>query len=306
MDKVKLGRTDLEISTICFGTAAISGEGGGYGFGNISESDSLNLMDFTFDSGINFYDTAPIYGYDLAELRLGKFLKRQRDKKIVVSKCGIGWHYNKRVNHSNDPDFCIKMLEKSLRSLNTDYIDIYLVHAPHEKESLSPLMEALQIEKKKGKIRFLGVSNFNAKQLTDISEIDVIQNEFNLFTKMDEELINKIQSENLGAMSWGTFDKGILTDRVTIGRSYEKVDLRSWAPWWKKQNLEKKLKKLEAIKNFSDKIEIDLLSLCLNFNISQKFLHSTICGGRNKQQWEEILNYQRREVNFEELLEDLK
>ena len=86
---------------MAFGGAAISGEGGGYGFGNISEADSIELLHMSYDLGLRIFDTAPIYGFGLSEIRMGKAFKEMREKVFIVSKSGVTWGDNKRVDMSN-------------------------------------------------------------------------------------------------------------------------------------------------------------------------------------------------------------
>ena len=115
---------------LAFGGAAISGEGGGYGFGDISESAAIDLLKEAYDLGFTIFDTAPIYGFSLSEKRMGKAFKSMRDKVFIVSKSGVTWNESKRVDMTNDPKVARLMLEQSLRDLESDYIDLYMIHWP--------------------------------------------------------------------------------------------------------------------------------------------------------------------------------
>src|SRR5688572_482163 len=142
-EKRKLGLISDLVFPVSFGCGAISGEGGGYGFGPILERDAVNLLNMAFDLGINLYDLAPIYGFGLAEKRLGRAFAKKREKVFLVSKCGVTWHENKRVNMTNDPIVAEKMLSQTLSHLRTDYVDLYMIHWPDSKLDIRVPMHAL-------------------------------------------------------------------------------------------------------------------------------------------------------------------
>ncbi len=284
---------DKNLSKICFGGAALSGEGGGYGFGSMREADAETLLLQSFEKGINFFDTAPIYGYGLSETRIGKYLKSFREKIFVISKSGVNWHENKRVDMSNSQTVTEKMLHESLKRLNFDYIDCYMVHWPDSQTDIRVPMEVLAKAKKAGKIRNIGLCNTHISDLTkamEIDSIDLVQSEVNFFNNaFTPEFKNFLQEKNIQAMGWGTFDKGILLDKVSKERKYEKCDARSFAPWWKKQDL---TSKLAAVKKLKEALATTSHSL-LEFNLAYNFLESNIMsaavGFKNGEQLETTL-----------------
>lgn len=280
---------------IAFGGAAISGEGGGYGFGEISEGESLELLHQAFDGGIRIFDTAPIYGFGLSEVRMGKAFKNMREKVFLVSKSGVTWHENKRVDMTNDPKIAEKMLEQSLKDLNTDFIDLYMVHWPDARVDIRRVMEVLSRAKHQGKIKHIGLCNTNVDDLNKAFEIDrveVVQSEFNLFTNkfVREHIFAYLKEKNISFMSWGTLDKGIITGRVDETRKvYDKTDCRSWAPWWKDMDNSAKFQAMKNLWPLMDKKGHTGLELALAFNLSFPELSVAICGARNKNQLETLL-----------------
>src|SRR5690606_31267478 len=211
------------------------GSGAGYGFGEVSEKEAIDLLHFALDKGVNLFDNAPIYGFSLSEKRMGKAFKNCREKVILTSKSGVSWHDSGRVNMTNDAAVTEKMLEQSLRDFNTDYIDLYMIHWPDERHDIRYAMEVLARAKASGKIKFIGLCNTTREdywKAMEVSKIDFFQAEHNLF---HQDFYQEFEPElNMsGFMGWGSFDKGILTGRVYKGRTYDKVDARSWAPWWK-------------------------------------------------------------------------
>lgn|GEM_PF-147201 len=235
-----------------FGGGAISGEGGGYGFGPISEEEARTLLLHAFERGFRLFDTAPIYGFGLSEERMGRSLKPIRDRVFLVSKCGVSWHEpSRRVNMTNDPLVAKSMLEDSLRRLQTDMIDLYMVHWPDERVDIRKSMEVLVRAQEKGQIRHIGLCNTfpsDFARASEIAKISVVQSELNIFNPKPYRTIEAtLQSENVSFMSWGTLDKGIISGTVKKRHQFAETDSRARAPWWKWSDVEKKLKVMEQI-----------------------------------------------------------
>lgn len=293
-----IDKLDSKISSLCFGGAAISGEGRGYGFGKISENDSIELLLLAFEYGINLFDFAPIYGFNTAEKRAGLAFKAIREKVKFVSKSGVDWHSNGRVNMTNDPKVALKMLDQSLKNFDSDYVDIYLVHWPDSKVDIRLPLEALYNQKEKGKIKHLGLCNTNCDDLKlakDVAPIEVVQMESNLF---NQNSFNEIVSEltpSMLTMGWGTFDKGILTGSVEENRSFDKDDCRSWAPWWKKGNWKQKCSHVQKVMNNNNLNKAQLGAAALSF--SQKNVDTSICGMRSTSHLESSLAWSQQPVS---------
>ena len=280
---------------IAFGGAAISGEGGGYGFGDITENDSIDLLLRAYEGGIRIFDTAPIYGFGLSEKRMGKAFKGMREKVFLVSKSGVTWHDNKRVDMTNDPVVTQKMLEQSLRDLNTDFIDLYMVHWPDARVDIRRTMEVLSKAKHEGKISHIGLCNTNLEDLKKAFEVDrveAVQSEFNLFTNkvVSQDIFPFLREKQISFMSWGTLDKGIITGRVDEARkTFDKSDCRSWAPWWKSADNSEKFIAMKKLLPVLDKNHHTGLELALAHNLSFPELSVALCGAKNPAQLETLL-----------------
>lgn len=284
-----------------FGGASISGDGGGYGFGEISEQKATDLLKLSFDHNIRVFDTAPIYGFGKSEERIGKAFKSSRDKVFIISKAGVTWHSTKRVNMSNDPKVIDQMLHDSLKRLQTDYIDLYMIHWPDEKVDIRHSLEVLAKAKEQHKIKHIGLCNTNEEELKkafEVERIDFVQSEFNIFNQAPLESIKDVLKEhNIGFMSWGTLDKGIITKRAKEKRTYDACDARSWAPWWKKVNKDEKYKKIEKLENKLKSINLTLLDLALHFNLSHPQLDAVLSGPRNEMQFLEIIESLNKKID---------
>lgn len=281
---------------IAFGGASVSGEGGGYGFGDITEDDAISLIRYCHDRGIEVFDTAPIYGFGMSERRIGKALKDRRDRSFIISKSGVTWHDNKRVNMTNDPVVTKKMLEQSLRDLDTDYIDLYFIHWPDQNIDIRRPMEVLAKARMDGKINSIGLCNTSVEDLEKAREVDkisVVQSEYNFFSRQNSQLFDYLRQYKIEFMSYGTFDKGVLTGRVTDKRvqrkEFDSSDCRSWAPWWKSQDRSSRYKAVVKLKDYLNLKGHRLVEFALAYNLQVPEITTLLCGMRTQQQVDEVL-----------------
>jgi myo-inositol catabolism protein IolS len=275
------------LSRISFGGAALSGAGGGYGFGPISESEAQALIRGAWEMGINVYDTAPIYGFGLSEERLGRYL---HPDAFVVTKGGVDWHPNKRVNMSNAPKVIERMLLESLKRLQRERIDLYMIHWPDPQVDIRHCLEVLKRYQDSGAIGHIGLCNTNLQDLQRASEvvrIESIQSELNIYNKQAWELLEG-QWQDLFSMGWGTFDKGILTGRVHEERKYDSTDARSWAPWWNKKEVAIKIKRVAKLKEILSDYGLNLIQFCLHFNLHSFGITSCIVGAKTREDLEGV------------------
>lgn len=284
-------KLNKSISRLGFGGAAISGEGGGYGFGNIDEDQARELLLAAFNSGVNLFDFAPIYGYDLAEKRAGSALKQAREKVYLVSKCGVDWHDNGRVNMDNRPQTVLKMLEKSLRSFQSDYIDFYMVHWPDPHVDIRRTVEVLYDAKEKGKIVHIGLCNTTKEDLAlamEVAPIEALQGQANFFEQDALADLAKVGGGEVFTMGWGTYDKGILAGTAKAGRVFDSSDCRSWAPWWKKSNWKKRAEKASDV---MEKLSLSKQELSLGaFKFAATKADTVLCGMKNPKHIEDNLS----------------
>ena len=290
----QFGRLGWDISAVGFGGAGISGEGGGYGFGHITEADAIDLVRAAQDGGVNLFDTAPFYGYGTSEVRIGKALQGERRlRAYVVSKCGITWDGNKRVQLDNSAATTERMLHQSLRDLQTDYIDLYLVHWPDQKVDIRETMEVLAKAKEAGKIRALGLSNTSLEEIAlarEIEEPEGFQAQYNLFERgIEETTLPYAETQKTGFMCWGPLDKGIITGRVVAGRTFDEVDARRRAPWWKNVDHTPRIEAIAALRPEVEGAGHTLLELALGHVLATPAMSTALCGVRNRGQLETAL-----------------
>lgn len=242
------------------GGASLSGEGGGYSFGPMSEQQAIDLVLQAFDHGLRVFDSAPIYGKGHSERRLGKAFatgERRiggaslREQVCLISKSGVSWHPNGRINMTNDPKVCEQQLLQSLKDFQTDYIDLYFIHWPDSRVDIRYPLEVLSKYQRLGAIRHIGLCNTNAQDLAaagQVVKIDVLQSEFNLFTLQQRQLeLDFCRQHQALFMGWGIIDKGILTGHYRPDRHYDPLDCRRSAPWFKKTEVVKKVQRVQQL-----------------------------------------------------------
>ncbi len=279
------------INKIAFGGAALSGTGKGYGFGDVS--DTKALIHYAFDLGIELFDTAPIYGFHKSERELGNGVKDFRDKIKIISKAGVDWHANGRVNMSNGPKVVTKMLENSLSCLGTDYIDIYMIHWPDKNVDIRYPLEILtkaQLDQKIISIGLCNTTNEDLEKAAQVCEIEYLQSEVNLFFNRFEAL-NPFLTHGKITMGWGTLDKGILAGTVYENRTFDPHDCRSWAPWWKKSNWKERAKKA---KDIEAKLGVSIRDLAIQYAITQS--DYALCGAKSREQLDQITSSVAKEI----------
>lgn len=219
MEYRTLGRTGLEVSVLGIGGWQLSGpltiDGLPDGFPDIGEERAISMIKSCGELGINLIDTAEVYGDGEGERRVGKAIKEQRDRWIVSSKFGLRrGSQGERVIDCH-PDTIRPSVERSLRHLNTDYIDIYLYHSPPKLEWIEPGKEVLEKLKQEGKIRFCGISTDDAnilQLLVERNAVDVVSCAQSLLQR-PQKILDLVRENNLGTIGRGALLAGKLSGK---------------------------------------------------------------------------------------------
>ena len=283
---------------IGLGTGGFSGDGAGYSFGNTSDEQVQRTLNHALDQGIELIDSAPIYGFGLAEKRIGNSLKQRRESCFLMSKCGVTWHDNKRVDLNNDPKICQKMLEQSLRDFKTDIIDAYFIHHPDPRTDIRKSMEVLAKAKDQNKIRYIGLSNTNLDEIhlaSEVAGIDFFQEKHSYFDQsfanmMDNDFAEGA-SQNL--IGYGTLEQGLLTQRVIKGRKFEPYDYRKTSASWKGKDLNKIYEKVEKLKAAGEELGHSLCEIALAASTDHKNINFALIGMKTSGDVDSILESYR-------------
>lgn len=205
---------------------------GGYGWGVVSREDLIAAIHCAIDMGINFFDTADVYGLGESERTLGEAIRGNRNKVVIATKFGLRRDGNRQTYYDNSPEWINLAVKSSLERLDTDYIDLYQVHYRDGKTSISSIVETLEKLKQKGTIRYYGLSNISS---TDIEEIKILpdkfvsfQDEYSLACRKNEKDILEItQKLNISVLTWGSLGQGILTGKYDSNVKFGNDDRRS-------------------------------------------------------------------------------
>lgn len=225
MELRPFGRTGLEVSAIGFGCWEIGG-----GYGSIEAEEFPKAVGRALDLGINCFDTAEGYGMGASERALGQALGGRRDEAIVVTKFGMNYRDKPNLRDSSR-ERVFASIDKSLKNLGTDYVDVYLVHWPDRLTPFEETMQALGDVVRDGKVRFVGLSNFKLEEIEAcmaVRRVDVVQYGWNMFDRrMQRDILPYCAEQGVGFMAYGSLAFGLLTGTFTEEMDFGTQDWRS-------------------------------------------------------------------------------
>ena len=222
MNTKQLGNSDLFITPIGFGAWAIGGSGWEFAWGDQDDSDSIAAIREALDAGINWIDTAAVYGLGHSEEVVARALEGVRNRPYVFTKCSMVWDEHRQIGHSLKADSIRRECEASLRRLGVDAIDLYQIHWPDPEEDIEEGWTTMAKLKEEGKVRHIGVSNFNVAQMKRaqaIAPITSLQPRYSLLHReIEEEILPFAARENIGVIAYSPMASGLLTGAMTAQR----------------------------------------------------------------------------------------
>lgn len=276
-ERVTFGKTGLKVSPVCFGTWQLSPRF----WGDQPEKELLAAMRTAYDAGINFYDTAEAYGDGLAETVLGKFIASvPRDKVVVATK--VFNHFKPDASRYPDlsRDYVMQRCEMSLKRLQVETIDIYLLHFYDHLTPLEEITGTLEMLRKQGKIRFYGVSNFTIEQFRAARRFgayDVNQPPYSLLDPgIENDILPYCQAENVGVMVYSPMHKGLLTGKYTGAEKF--TDFRMHHPDFQGDRFEQVAAAVRGLKPMADKYGLTLYQLILTATLMHPAIQVAVVG----------------------------
>ena len=225
MEYRAFGRTGLDVSAIGFGCWETSGM-----YGHFDENEVVAAVQRALDLGINLFDTAEGYGFGQSERILGKALGARRKEVILVTKFGI-YYDDGTWSRDSRPASALAAIERSLKALQTDYVDVYLIHWPDVKVPFAETMQALEEIVQAGKARFVGISNFRPPQIEaclGARRVDIAQYGYHLFDRrLARHVFPTIEQHGIGLMTYGSLAHGLLSGTFTSDTTFAEGDWRS-------------------------------------------------------------------------------
>jgi aryl-alcohol dehydrogenase-like predicted oxidoreductase len=218
----KLGNTDLEITRVGFGAWAIGGNGYEFGWGAQDDDESVATIHHALELGINWIDTAAVYGLGRSEGVVGRALEGVDKRPYIFTKASLLNGGNGKVVHSLKRDSILYEVETSLERLRIDAIDLYQIHWPNPDADIEEGWAALAELKEQGLVRHIGVSNFDVDQLRRIQKIaavESLQPPYSLVAReVEEEILPFAEHEGIGVIAYSPMGSGLLTGKMTHDR----------------------------------------------------------------------------------------
>jgi aryl-alcohol dehydrogenase-like predicted oxidoreductase len=292
----KLGLNGPEITEVGFGAWAIGGGGWAFGWGPQDDSESIAAIKYAVARGINWVDTAGVYGYGHSEEVVGRAVREipASHKPLVFTKGGMSWYDDDRFREplrDLRPDTIRAQVDASLRRLGVDQIDLYQFHWPDEtgtpvEESWGALAELVEA----GKVRYAGVSNFNVELLDraeKVRHVDTLQPPFSLINRdAGQELLSWTQVHGTGVIVYSPMQSGLLTGRFSAERvaGLAGDDWRRRSAQFQEPNLSRNLALVEALKPIAARHSATVAEIAVAWVLSWRGVTAAIVGGRSPEQ----------------------
>ena len=292
LNPVTLGMTGLKVSPVAFGTWQLGGEWGAF-----DEDDGIAAIRQARGLGINLFDTAQGYGFGASERLLGRALRddldNRREEVVIATKGGLRMTDDGLVRDSS-PAWLRSGVEDSLRALETDHIDIYQVHWPDSKVPFSETAAALQELVDEGRIRHVGVSNFDAAQMAEFAQtrpVETVQPPYDLFRRdIEPELLPYAQEHDIGVLVYGPLAHGLLSGAMHTDTSFAEADWRSASPVFTGTAFSRNLEVVEQLKRFAaEQLGCSVAQLAVAWTLANPAVNVAIVGARHPKHIEESL-----------------
>lgn len=296
---VTLGKSGLQVHPI------------GLGANKISDADPSTNTEYggeilldAIEKGLNFIDTAFIYGNGKSESIIGETLKKHNLRKdIVIATKGAHEIIDGEIKLNNSPDFLTKQVEDSLQRLQTDYIDLYYIHFPDEDTPKAEAIGALSRLKEQGKIRSIGVSNFSLDQIKEANvhnDIDVVQDEYNLLNQEAESSVFSYYNEkNISFIPYFPFASGLLAGKYN--KDTQLSDRQRSRPQFQEPTYSEILSKVDRLNTLADQYNTGIQNIVLAYYLSKDVINAVIPGARNRNQMEQNLEAANIKLTQEEI-----
>jgi aryl-alcohol dehydrogenase-like predicted oxidoreductase len=290
-----LGNSDLRITPIGYGAWAIGGGNWEYAWGAQDDDDSIRTIHRALDSGINWIDTAAIYGLGHSEEIVGKAIQSRSEKPLVFTKCSMRWHSDRSIYRSLKKESLQEEVENSLRRLGVDTIDLYQIHWPDPDAEIEEGWETLARLQGQGKVRYIGVSNFNVGQLKRaqaIAPITSLQPPYSLLRRdIEKEILPFCQQNNIGVINYSPMVSGLLTGKMTAERiqNLPADDWRRRSPNFNDPKLSRNLALVELLKEIGQSHGVEPGVVAIAWTLRHPAITAAIVGARRPDQVDGVL-----------------
>lgn len=304
----RLGQTELELTTIGLGTWAIGGPWQ-YGWGPQDDAESVRTILAAVEGGINWLDTAPIYGCGHSEEVVGRALREMKQKPLVATKCGLLWNDKREKVNCLDAASILRECDDSLRRLGVETIDLYQMHWPQPDAQIEEAWEAMAKCITQGKVRHLGVSNVTTDQLERLAKVypvAAVQPPYSMLRRaIEDEMLDYCSLHGIGVVCYSPMQKGLLTGKFT--KAYLETlaadDHRRQDPNFCGKQFERNLKLIDALRPIAERNGKTVGQLAIAWTLRRKDVTSAIVGARKPRQIQEMLDAGNWKLSSEDSVE---
>jgi len=287
-----LGNSDLQLTPIGFGAWAIGGGNWEFAWGPQDDRESIAAIHRALDLGVNWIDTAAIYGLGHSEEVVAAALKPSSHKPYVFTKCSMRWHGDRSIYRSLRAASLAEELEGSLRRLGRETIDLYQIHWPDPEAEIEEAWETLARFREQGKVRWIGVSNFNVAQMKramKIAPITSLQPPYSVLRPaIEKEILPFVKENGIGVINYSPMVSGLLTGKMTAERvaAFPADDWRRRAPEFNEPRLSRNLRLVELLREIGSGHQVGPGVVAVAWTLHNPAITAAIVGGRSPQQVE--------------------
>ena len=311
MQKVRFGKTDLEITPVGFGAWAIGGGGWAAAWGPQDDDEAVGAIRRAVELGINWVDTAAVYGLGHSEELVARALKGvpDADRPYVFTKCSLVWDEGGDISNVLKRDSVKRECEQSLRRLQTDVIDLYQIHWPRPDEDIEEGWSALAELKEEGKVRHIGVSNFDVSQMeraNEISPVETLQPPYNMLNRgVEEEILPYCGENDIGVIVYSPMRSGLLTGKMTAERvqNMPSDDWRRNADDFQEPRLSRNLELVERLTEIGERRGKSPAEVAIAWTLRHPAVTAAIVGGRRPDQVDGIIGAAEFRLSEDEIEE---
>jgi aryl-alcohol dehydrogenase-like predicted oxidoreductase len=295
MQTRQLGNSDLMITPLGIGAWAIGGGGWAFGWGPQDDGDSFGAIRAGLDAGLNWIDTAAVYGLGHSEEVVARALEGVSPRPYVFTKCARIWDENRQIGKCLKRESIRRECEDSLRRLRTEVIDLYQIHWPEPPEDIEEGWETLIRLKEEGKIRWAGVSNFSRAQMETISKHGLptsLQPPYSLVSpEIEEDILPYCGGNNIGVIVYSPMRNGLLSGKMTKERvaQFPEDDFRRRSPHFQEPNLSRNLALVEKLREIGDRHGRTPGEVAIAWTLRRPEVTAAIVGLRNADQLKGVI-----------------
>jgi aryl-alcohol dehydrogenase-like predicted oxidoreductase len=311
VEKRAFGRTGMEITPVGFGSWAIGGSGWAAAWGPQDDKEAIGAIRRALELGMNWVDTAAVYGLGHSEELVARALKGvpEADRPYVFTKCSLVWDESGRVHNVLKKGSVKRECEDSLKRLQTDVIDLYQIHWPNPDEDIEEGWEALVELRDEGKVRHIGVSNFNVEQMERVGRVapvETLQPPYNLIDRgVEKEILPYCRQNGIGVIVYSPMKSGLLTGKMTPKRvrSLPADDWRRDHPDFNEPRLSKNLRLVEKLREVGERHGRSPGEVAIAWTLRHPAVTAAIVGGRRPEQVDGIIGAAEFRLSEEEIRE---